>query len=746
MYKSTTKFGFHRDVPLTGTALAATQIILALLAGAATDAAADPQSAADSTPPAQTTQTENSIDEIVVTAQRRRENLQDVPITITAVSAESLAAAGVTNTNDLVDVVPGMLVQTSAGYSLPHLRGVGVTAIGPGIENSVAIYVDGVYRGVSAADALALNNIQQIEVEKGPQGTLFGRNATGGLIQVTTLDPAAGFSASAHIGYGNYQTVKSDAYLSGGTEVLAADLAVQYTHQGQGYGTNVATGQDINQLDMNLSMRSKWILKPVDGTKLTLIADQTQLNSSLSALRNYGNFPNTYYPPGTFANLPTLDVDDSTQPSNHLRENGVSLQLDQDLGFASLVDTVAYRNDVYNYAIDFDLGPQPYSTNDTRQQDNQFTEEFRILSNGSSSLTWMTGLYYYEAHNGFQPQNLYFNGLAVNPVKPITNILNDTVETTNSVALFAQATQKLTAATDLTLGLRYTGEERALLAGETGYLHGVIPISLANVDTALRTNTPTWRLALDHHFTDDINGYVSYNRGFKSGGYNVTAPTLAPYSPEKLDAYEAGLKTQFFDRRVTLDTAAFYYNYDNVQVSRYINGSPEVYNGGQAHLYGLDVDATVRIVQGLTISAGLEAMHDRFVNFPNADFFLNCAHPFPTVCTASANGNELPETPNVTGTVNVDYRLAYMDGELRFNVNEVVNSGYYFEPNNEFRQPGYGLLNASVGWTRSNYSLTFWGKNLTDVIYANAINPAPTAISATYAAPRTYGFTLGAKF
>jgi iron complex outermembrane receptor protein len=732
------------DLLRVGAAAVTTQAILVLNPSATAAAAEETQPATGAT-----TQSAQPavLEEIVVTAQRRLENLQDVPITVTAMPAAALAAVGITNTADLVNVVPGMLVQTSAGYSLPHLRGVGITAIGAGIENSVALYVDGVYRGVSSSDAVGLNNIAQVEVEKGPQGTLFGRNATGGLIQVTTLDPTAGFSASAHAGYGNYHTVQSDAYVSGGTDFVAGDLAVQLTHQGEGYGTNLATGQDINRMDMSLSVRSKWILHPVDGTKLTLILDNAETDNSLSALRNYQNYPNIYYPGGMpIANLPTLDVDDDAQPLRRMHEQGASLQLDQDIDTVKLVNTVAYRRDVYTYDVDFDLGPMPYSLNDTRQEDNQLTEELRLLSNSNSSLTWMTGLFYYEAHNGFQPQNVYFSGTAVNPAKPVTHVLNETVQTTNSLALFGQATQKLTETTELTVGLRYTGEKRALLGTDTGFLNGVVPVSLANVNTNFRTNTPTWRLALDHHFTDDVNGYVSYNRGFKSGGYNVPAPALPAYSPEKLDAYETGLKTQFLERRLTLNAAFFYYNYQNIQVSRFVNGSPEVYNGGKARLYGLDLDATVRVTQGLTISAGLELEHDRFTDFPNADFFLSCAHPYPTVCSLSANGKQLPQTPAASGTINVDYRVSISNSELHFNVNEAANSGYYYQPNNEIKQSAYGLLNGSIGWTYGHYSVTLWGKNLTDVIYATAVNPAPTAISAAYAAPRTYGVTLGAKF
>jgi iron complex outermembrane receptor protein len=730
-----------------GAAAVTTQAILVFNPSGTAVAAEETQpTTGTTTQPTQPAQVE-VLEEIVVTAQRRLENLQDVPITVTAMPAAALAAAGITNTADLVNVVPGMLVQTSAGYSLPHLRGVGITAIGAGIENSVALYVDGVYRGVSSSDAVGLNNIAQVEVEKGPQGTLFGRNATGGLIQVTTLDPTAGFSASAHAGYGNYHTVQSDAYVGGGTDFVAGDLAVQLTHQGEGYGTNLATGQDINRMDMNLSVRSKWILHPVDGTRLTLILDNAETDNSLSALRNYQNYPNVYYPGGMpIPNLPTLDVDDDAQPLRRMHEQGVSLQLDQDIDIVKLVNTVAYRRDLYTYDVDFDLGPRPYSLNDTRQEDNQLTEELRLLSNSDSSLTWMTGLFYYGAHNGFQPQNIYFSGTAVNPAKPLTHVLNETVQTTNSLALFAQATQKLTQMTELTVGLRYTGEKRALLGTDTGFLNGVVPVSLANVNTSFRTNTPTWRLALDHHFTDDVNGYVSYNRGFKSGGYNVPAPALPAYSPEKLDAYETGLKTQFLERRLTVNTAFFYYNYQNIQVSRFVNGSPEVYNGGKAKLYGLDLDATVRVTQGLTLSAGLELEHDRFTDFPNADFFQSCAHPYPTVCSLSANGKQLPQTPAASGTINLDYRVSVSNSELHFNVNEAANSGYYYQPNNEIKQSAYGLLNGSIGWTYSHYNVTLWGKNLTDVIYATAVNPAPTAISAAYAAPRTYGVTLGAKF
>jgi iron complex outermembrane recepter protein len=693
------------------------------------------------------TQSDSAIEEIVVTAQRRRENLQDVPITVQAFSAQALDSADVTNAADLARVVPGMTMPTSAGYTLPHLRGVGITAIGPGIENSVALYVDGVYRGSSSSDAIALNNIASVEVEKGPQGTLFGRNATGGLIQVTTKDPTAGpLSGAANLGYANYQTTSGDLYLTGGSDLIAGDVAVKASHQNQGWGVNVATGQDVNATDLDLSVRSKWLIRPTDATKITVIFDYADVKFSTSTLQNYGNTPNFYYPKGTLPYIPPYDVNLDSQPQRHLQDGGVSVQLDQDLGFGSFVNIVSYRRDSYRWNVDFDLGPKPYSTNTPHQVDKQFSDELQLLSLNRSRLTWVLGLFYYYADNGYDPQIVNSSGPAVNPLKPITLIDNSTFQETNSVAAYGQGTLDLGYRTKLTVGARYTNEKQGIDGLQMGYLNGVVPVTLANVDTSVTTHTPTWRVALDHDFTDTIHGYTTYNRGFKSGGYNVTAPLLAPYAPEKLDAYEVGLKTQFLDRRVTLNTAGFYYNYSNIQVSRFINGSPQVYNGGAAQLYGLDTDLTTRITERFSVTGGFELLHTKFTNFPNADFFNSCAKPYPTVCSLSATGNQLPQAPNASVTVNVNYRIPLPVGEINLDVNSASSSGYFYAPNNEDRQGPYTLVNGSARWAHDQYLFSVWAKNITNVIIPISVNQAPTATAAAYAAPRTFGVTVGVKF
>jgi iron complex outermembrane receptor protein len=692
---------------------------------------------------------DNSLQEIVVIAERRRENLQDVPVTVTALSAGSLQSAGVTGTTELANAVSGLTMLQSQGTPMPHIRGVGNTAIGTGIENSVALYVDGVYHGSASFSALTFNNIAQLEVAKGPQGTLFGRNATGGLIQVVTLDPRPGFSGLVNLGYGNFNTPTEEVYVTGGSDRLAGDFAFQSSQQLTGWGTNVYNGEQVDKQSLDLSTRSKWLFNPVEGTTLRVIFDYAENKSTIGALRNYGNTPNIYYPKGFFANLPTFDINSDQQPYREKKGGGASIQLDQDMGFASLVNTLAWRQDAISSGIDIDTGPQPIIAVRTHSADTQLTEELQLLSPSGSSWRWVTGLYYYYATNGNVPGNTYFGGPAVNPKTQITSVSNDSTERTNSASAYAQVTKEVLPETDLTVGLRYTYEERSVASTQSSVIKNAIPLTPTSINERGTTNVPTWRVGLEHRFTDNVMAYVSDSRGFKSGGYNLSNGD-APYNPEKLAAYEVGLKTETLSHRLSLNSSLFYYDYKDIQVSRFVNGQAQIYNGAAATMYGLDLDLTAAVTAGLTVRAGVELIRDYFTSFAHADFFLTCPGGPTGVCSLSATGKQLPETPSATGTVNVDYRhlLTHAAGVLNFNLNAVMTSKYYFAPDNELQQPGYGLLNGSILWTSADdgFSVRLWGKNLTDRIYTLSVNQAPGTTAASYAAPRTYGITVGKKF
>ena len=249
-------------------------------ANAAPEQTAPPEPAG--TPAAPTGQS-YGIEDIVVTAQKRSQNLQNVPIAVSAVTETQLSRAGVKDVVDLKIAVPTLNVTNSAGYLTSSLRGIGSNGFGAGIENPIALYIDGVYYAAPAASLLTLNNISQIEVLKGPQGTLFGRNATGGLIQVTTRDPSSTPAAEFNISYGNYNSVTGNGYVAGPiTSNLFMDLAVSGAHQGDGWGTNYFNGKDVQKLDHDIAVRSKLIWEPSDSTKFTLIGDYSDHRDSIA--------------------------------------------------------------------------------------------------------------------------------------------------------------------------------------------------------------------------------------------------------------------------------------------------------------------------------------------------------------------------------------------------------------------------------------------------------------------------------
>ena len=707
--------------------------------------------------------TGGALPQIVVTAQRRSENLQNVPVTVTAVTAVQLTASGITDTQDLAAVTPGLNFPSSEGTALPHLRGIGSTVVAPGAENSVALYVDGVYYATAAGSILSLNNVSQIEVLKGPQGTLFGRNATGGLIQVTTRDPQQSFHGDADFGYGNYNTSIADAYVTGGVaKDVAADLAIQLAHQGDGWGRNLFNGKDTYKADKDISLRSKILWTPTTDTKVRLSFDYENTRSSQGSLFEAPGTAsaNPFYPSSVITN-PRYDVNENTNPISTLNGGGASLRVEQNLGFASFVSTTAYRQERFFYTVDFDLGPAQLVSDQAAQEDKQVSQEFQLQSKGGGPLSWTVGLFYIHEDDGYNPLVVGFGGPAASMVGPglaLNAVSTTSSQKTDSIAGYGQATYEFLPASHLTLGFRYTYESKDFSGAQAGLLNNTISVPLDSASNSFSVSKPTWRVSIDHKFNNGPLIYVSYNRGFKSGGFNTNDPTSPPYQTEKLDAFEVGAKSDLLGRRLRLNASGFYYKYDNIQVSRFINGVPDIYNGARAKIYGIDVDAVVVATQDLTFTAGLEALHDSFTSFPCADHFLGAPMVSSPACTlsstpslpyqVSAKGNRLPDTPSFSGDLSVDYKHDLLGGVAHYNLTDSYNSGFYFEPDNHLRQNRFNLLNSSVLWVAPNdsYSLRLYVKNLTDERYLTEAASSALGFAEALAAPRTYGFVAGVKF
>jgi iron complex outermembrane recepter protein len=347
---------------------------------------------------AQTAATANEdsdrLGEIIVTAQKRSENLQSVPLTVTVLSASELAQSGITDLDNLSTRVAGFIGPGDYGEQPMHLRGVGSLVAAPGNEGSVSLYIDGVYMGNVIPAYLELNNVEQIEVLKGPQGTLFGRNATAGLIQITTPTPGQNFVANGQVSYANYQTGSGSAYVAGPlNDNIAADVAVQTNHQVQGWGRNLYDGADIKKDDLDLSLRSKWVFSFDEATRLILIGDYE--SSKTFGIEAFRAIPGTYSIFGT-PNIATgWDVDDDTIPTMRTEGHGVSARLEHDFGFARFSSITAYNvTQEADLGIDYTVTPLPALTAYQWPHHHQFSEELQLASRSEAAFVWTIGLYY----------------------------------------------------------------------------------------------------------------------------------------------------------------------------------------------------------------------------------------------------------------------------------------------------------------------------------------------------------------
>jgi len=302
---------------------------------------------------------DTTLAEVVVTAQRRAENLQRVPISVSVVTAQSLEVAGIDSTTQLAQAFPGVSTRVTDNQLEPYVRGVGTAAAGPGIENPVALYVDGVYYGSQVATAFSLIDVDQVAVLKGPQGTLFGRNATGGVVQITTRDPSQEATGTFRLSYENYQTVTADGYVAGGiTPDLAASLTARYSAAGEGWGRNIATGEENHKLFGDKDFHAKLKFTPDDETTIHLVGDWSEKTDNLGP--NLVQSPSIYATdllPGYTATNNPWDNDSHINNGNRFVADGVSLRIDRELSSIRLASISAYRSD--HLTNQFDLVKDP---------------------------------------------------------------------------------------------------------------------------------------------------------------------------------------------------------------------------------------------------------------------------------------------------------------------------------------------------------------------------------------------------
>lgn len=687
------------------------------------------------------------LEEIIVTAQRRGESLQSTPITVNAVTGEMAIEKGILSTTDLQLVTPGLVYADSGIGQTVYLRGVGTQNSATGEEMSVATYIDGVYHSALPAGFSNLGNIERVEVLKGPQGTLFGRNATGGLIHILTKNPSSTPELNVSATVGDYATYGAQIYATGPLgDSVAANFSGNFHRQDEGWGKNVFNGREVYETS-NYSLRAKLLWTVSEDTEVLLNVDASERDDAKSAgaIFETGAGIGGQQPLGDF-----YDIQHNLHPRELVSNGGASLRIQHDLSWSRFTSTTAYRT--HEMDSDFDSDRTAFSTVDALIQDesDQLTQEFQLQSLDESAVKWIVGIYYFDWEADLTKFQLSGAGLAAAGGVLDRSAFLDT----KSWAGYGQVTMPVTERTNVTVGARYTEDERDLKASDFLPAFG---LTTGRVNTSDSWGETTWRLAVDHSVTDDMMVFASYSRGFKSGVYNMFAPADPPVEPETLDAFEVGMKSEFLDNRLRLNVSGFYYKYEDIQLNQAVSGANRLFNAAEATVQGLDMEVVALVGDGLSLDMAFQVLdteYDDFANAPNQLPRPATCTPFPQqlpgprtggnlVCFSDASGNQLIRAPEFSGSVGARYEWPTAMGNYALSLHYAYTDGFPYEVSNRLQQDAHGVLNGQLGWRSPSekYGLRLWGRNLADEEYFTNM-ASSTADTFVPAAPRTFGITV----
>jgi iron complex outermembrane receptor protein len=728
-----------------------TAAIAILLASASLPVAAFAQDA--STAPAED---QGGIADIVVTAQKRAENVQDIPLAITAVSGDTLAERQVTGVDALATIAPSVNFGTYGGSARIAVRGIGFDTVNPGAEGRIAYHVDGVYISRPGAQLGTFFDVERVEVLRGPQGTLYGRNATGGSINVITRQPTREPSGYANLTVGNFGRVAVDAALSGAlTDGVSARIAVMSNNRG-GYGKNEFTGNDIddaNQRGARVMLR----LEPTEALTIDLSGDYYRENDHAYGIHYFGQYSPAIPLRGVVLGGHTAsrlrNINSEFDPKNDRELYGFSGTATLDLGDVTLKSITAYRHSDYRVLTELDQTELPLTIFPFFERAHQFSEELQLSGKFGRS-NWIVGGYYFK-ENIYGGSQVTRNLAVVGGPNRMTNGYRAEGETdTEAMAIFGQIDFALTDAIKLIAGARYNHETIDIRDQfQLDFVRDYSPTaSLNNLPGFPRSATTsnnafTPKLGVEYNAGNDLLLYATVSKGFKSGGFNLGVNVPA-FSPEKIWAYEGGVKFTTADRALRANLAGFYYDYKNLQVSKVINSQVITENAASASLYGAELELTAIPVEGLQLDGTLSYLHSEYKDFVSADPGNLAAGP------RNLAGNQLTQAPKFTMNAGMQYSWPSLGGELtlRGEANHVSRVYFTAFNVNQVSQAANTKFNAFLTYRSGDdhWSGTLFARNITDKVtranglMSSAVVGAP--VTGSVSAPRTFGATIGYRF
>lgn len=714
------------------------------------------------------------MDVVIVTAERRSEDVQEIPLALSAFGADDIQNFGVGSIENIAPRIPSFYFG-SFGAARPQLyiRGIGTRSFDPGSESSVGVFVDDVYMGRTSGSFGSLKDIERIEVLRGPQGTLYGRNTIAGAINVISKSPTPEYGGHIEIGASDFNGFDVQGAVGG---PLNEDKSAMFRVAGwrtyrEGYLTNLTTGNTFQGID-NAGGRARLLFEPTDRFTVDLIAEITHDGSEggfgginqgtgPSAAGAPAN-PNTvFFAPASRVPVTPVDLRHarlSIDPA--LDRNTISYtgKLSYDFDDLTLTSITGYRKLDISDSRDLEGSSLDVLNQSSRENSEQITQELRLTSdpNGAFSFggkaRWILGAFYYQDDS----DRTDTFGVGIDSVvraaagTPATDVASS-VYSIESYAYFGQVDIDLTDNLGLTLGARYSNDDKTARQG--GTTTDAAPIIAAAFTT---TNSASYdsfdpRVVLTYKINDDMNVYASYSTGFKSGGFQYVPFSLAQanvlFNPEDITAYEIGYKSEWLDNRLRINAATFYYDYKDLQVSRIIDagGAPVslISNAASSSIKGFDLEVLAQPIPELELSLAygyLDAQYDEYVFNTTLDF----------------SGTTMVRAPKSTINVGAEWTVPFADNDLSFRADYAYLSKFFHEPGEGSNvygsgipltvEDGYGLLDLRVAYRTPNWTLTGYVTNATDEEYRRTVNALGSTIVGFAGQPRIYGVKLGYDF
>lgn len=700
---------------------------------------------------------EVTLDAVQVTARKREETLQEVPVAVTAFTAETLDKLNIRDISDLDAQVPNLTIYAARGSSstvTAYIRGVGQSDPLWGVDPGVGIYLDDVYIARPQGALLDVFDVERIEVLRGPQGTLYGKNTVGGAIKYISRGLPTETSGNASVTVGNYGQMDVKAAIGGSLDerdALRGRIAVASLSR-DGFGENTRTNQDVSDKEI-LAMRGQLGAYVTEDLNFQFAFDWMEDQSGVRGAKmlSPNRFTPLYQPMDD-----RYDVRNGMPNVNDTTLKGISATANWRINDSWNVKFVtAKRESDTETNIDFDTTPQPIADVKAFYRDQQVSNELQLNYDAGGRHRGVLGIYQFSGEAGGQVRNNFF-GL----------LFGDTQGTvyTDSIAAYGDWSFDVTDQFNVDVGIRFTDEDKRADVLNRGYTNGTytVPTNIvANFDKTINFTNVAPKISLGYQLNDDILIYGLATRGFKSGGYNIRAQAVAvprsaePFDDEVVDSFEAGAKMSFLDQRLFLNVSAFHNKYEDIQLSVFTsydsdgNGSLDAFfgdftNAGSGTVNGVEVEYQWLPTRNWLISgnvAYLDAKYDEFIYLGQN----------------IADEQEFTNAPEFSGAFNVEYRTDLANGgdlsaRLGYSyqddvvaTTEIVRTGAL-----PITQDAYGLLNAGVIWnTGGAWSFSLQGTNLADKEYRTTgynLNAALGVVTGFYGPPRQYSLTARYEF